>query len=438
MSIVLPAAQAGARRVLAAAVAGTVITWCDYALFGAAAGLILGPLFFPYAMPVARPLALFATFAVALAFRPLGALAIGHIGDRWGRKPALLVSLGLVGVATAAIALLPAASVIGAWAPLLLVALRLVQGFGAGGELASAITWVAEQAPAQRRGFYTALMLAGQPAGLVLATGVFSAVTRLPADALFDGAWRIPFGAAAVLLLVVAYIRHRLGETPAYHAAAVSVQGESKPLAELFGAGRWPLAIGFVAITGYSALNYMLATFSVSLMTRHAGGMMPSSAQAMVTLGSLLAIAGIPAWGWAADRFGAGRVLALGGAVGVLYAGPLFMGLQSGSAFMATLAIAGGYALVVGAIGGAQGAFLVGLFPVRVRCTGIGLAREVNEALVGAVTPLMILGLLHFAHGRTWLVAAYLAGCCALTVAAVVAARMRGVGESLAEPARRR
>lgn len=174
----------GAKRALIASTVGTVIEWYDYALYGAAAGLIIAPLFFPGSLPGAGEMLAFATFAVGFLVRPLGGLIIAHFGDRFGRKPALLLTIILMGFATMAIGLLPTAAVAGIWAPIMLVILRTLQGFGAGAELAGALTVVAEFAPPSRRGFYTAIVMGAPPAGATIATLAFLAATMLPGDGL--------------------------------------------------------------------------------------------------------------------------------------------------------------------------------------------------------------------------------------------------------------
>lgn len=180
----------GARKALVASMVGTLIEWYDYALYGAAAGLIIGPLFFPNSLSAAGDLAAFATFAVGFLFRPLGGLIIAHIGDRVGRKPAMILTIALMGLATVGIGLLPTAATLGIWAAVLLVLLRILQGFGAGAELAGALTVVAEFAPPRRRGFYTAIVLSAPPAGTLLATLAFLSVSSVPTETLLGGLCR--------------------------------------------------------------------------------------------------------------------------------------------------------------------------------------------------------------------------------------------------------
>ncbi|WP_372698840.1 MFS transporter [Arthrobacter sp. JSM 101049] len=436
-----PAARAAAsrpslRKAMTAAIIGTVIEWYDYGLYGAAAGLIIGPLFFPEAISSAASLAAFATFAVGFIIRPLGGVVIGHVGDRFGRKPAMLLSVILMGAATVCIGLLPTAVAIGAWAPLLLVAMRCLQGFGAGAELAGAMTLVAEYAPARRRGFYTSLVLATPPAGIVLATLSFFLFSRLPDNGFMAWGWRVPFLLSAALFFVAIYIRKNLDETPAYQNALESSQRAAQaklPLVELFRSNTSGVVLGFLSITGHNALNYIMAAFALNFMTSPAVGVPASDALLAVTIGSVFGILGAPVGGWASDRFGASRVMAFGAAAGLLFAFPLFAALESGSTLRATIAIAVGYGCVIGATSGSQGAFLTNLFPTASRFSGVAVARELNGALVAGFSPLIALALITWANGASWAAAAYLSACCLVSLVAVLAARGRG-NQAAVEP----
>lgn len=239
-----------ARRAIRASMIGTLIEWYDYALYGAAAGLIISRLFFPEFLSTAGTLAAFATFAVGFVIRPIGGVVIAHIGDRYGRKPAMILTITLMGLATVGIGLLPTAESIGLWAPVLLVIFRCIQGFGAGAELAGAFTMVAEYTPPEKRGFYTGLINATPAAGTLLATFSFLAVSTLPTDVLFGWAWRVPFLASAVLFLVALYIRNRLEETPEYVEAVAKRSSEAAsskiPLAQLLSTSSRRVASGFM------------------------------------------------------------------------------------------------------------------------------------------------------------------------------------------------
>lgn len=408
-------------RAIFASVLGTAIEWYDYALYGAAASVVIGPLFFGAAGSSGEALAAFATFAVGFIARPFGGVIIGHLGDKFGRRPAMLLAIILMGIATVGIGLLPTAETWGVWAVGLLVLFRLIQGFGAGAELTGAMTLVAEYVEPRKRGWYTSLVLATPPLGIALATVSFFAVSNLGDEALLGWAWRVPFLISAVLFVLALYIRNRLEETPEYAQAMEKAQDTGKanklPLTKMF-AGHWrEVVLGFLAITGHNAMNYILAVFSISLMV--GSGMDRPDALLAVTAGSLVSVVLTPVGGWLADRFGAGRTLAVGNISGLILAYPIFMLLSSGEFLLGMLAIALGYALVIPCTSGAQGAFLTELFPVSVRFTGIATARELNGALVAGMSPLIAAALLEAGGGAITLPAGYLALCCLSSAVAI-------------------
>lgn len=419
-------ARPGAGRALFAAIVGTVIEWYDYALYGTAAGLVIGPLFFAGSSAGAS-LAAFATFAVGFVARPLGGVLVGHVGDRHGRRPAMLLTVVLMGVATVGTGLLPIHLAIGAAAPVLLVLLRLLQGMGAGAELAGAMTLVAEFAPPRRRGLYTSLVLSAPPAGIVLASVAFLWAASQGDDALLAWAWRVPFLASAVLFALAVFIRAKLEESPEYEAALARArqqgQGRKVPLLQLLRHHTRAVLAGFFALTGHNALNYILAVFSLSFMTSPAVGMPRGSALLAVSIGSVCGVLTTPLGGLAADRFGARPVLAVGSLLGALGAFPLFRALASGDTVLATVAIGVGYGLVVACTSGAQGAFLAGLFPTAERFSGIALARETNGAVVAGFSPLVAAALITAFGGATWGAATFLAACCLSSVLAVALMR---------------
>ncbi|GAA1406695.1 MFS transporter [Glutamicibacter uratoxydans] len=409
------------RRALLASVLGTTIEWYDYALYGAAASVVIGPLFFASAGESAASIAAFATFAVGFIARPLGGVVIGHLGDRFGRRPAMLLSVILMGVATVGVGLLPTANTWGTWAVILLVIFRLIQGFGAGAELTGAMTLVAEYADPKRRGLYTSFVLATPPLGIALATVCFFLVSIPGEEALLGWAWRIPFLISALLFLVAIYIRNKLEETPEYALAMAKARSKSKeaqlPLREVFTSHWRRVILGFFAITGHNAVNYIIAVFSISFMVT--SGMDRTAALLAVTLGSLVSVILTPVGGLLADRYGSAKILAAGNISGVILAYPIFLLLSSGEFIFGFVAVAVGYALVIPCTSGAQGAFLTELFPVSVRFSGIAIARELNGALVAGLSPLIAAALLDLGGGSIILPAGYLALCCFASAMAI-------------------
>ncbi|MEN5083361.1 MFS transporter [Bosea sp. TWI1241] len=424
------ASDANIRKAVTAATVGTVIEWYDYALYGAASGLIINKLFFPNLSPATGLLAAFATFAVGYFARPLGGIVISHIGDKFGRKPALILTILLMGIATVGMGLLPTYATIGLAAPVLLVLMRLVQGFGAGAELAGAIVLVAEYAPANRRAFYTGLPNAATLVGIMLATLSFLVISYLPEEILLGWAWRVPFLMSGALFFVALYIRKHLDETPEYVEAMARAEAkrheQQVPIGELFRNSPKEVLFGFLSVTGHNANAYILSAFSLSYMTNTVG-MARTDGLIAVTIGSLFGIAGVPVLGNLADKIGSAKVY-MGGALFVmLLAYPLFWMFDTGSLVWSTLGIALGYGIGFGAMAGAQGAFLANLFPTRYRFSGLAMSRELNGVLIAGPTPLIAQALVGAADGRPTYVAAYLMACCAMTIIAVLVIRNRSV-----------
>ncbi|SFJ15842.1 Major Facilitator Superfamily protein [Bosea sp. OK403] len=424
------AGKANLGKAVMAATVGTVIEWYDYALYGAASGVIINKLFFPNLSPTAGVLAAFATFAVGYFARPVGGIVISHIGDTFGRKPALILTITLMGLATVLMGLLPTYESIGLAAPVLLVLMRLIQGFGAGAELAGAIVLVAEYAPPSKRAFYTGLPNAATLVGIMLATLSFLVISYLPEEVLLGWAWRVPFLISGALFLVAFYIRKHLDETPEYVAAMARAEArrheQRAPLGELFRNSPREVLFGFLSVTGHNANAYILSAFSLSYMINTVG-MSRTEGLVAVTIGSLFGIVGVPVLGALADRIGSAKVYAGGALFMMFFAYPLFWMFDKHSVLWSTVGIALGYGIGFGAMAGAQGAFLTNLFPTRYRFSGLAMSRELNGVLVAGPTPLIAASLVAAADGKPTLVAGYLMACCALTILAVLLIKHRSV-----------
>lgn len=414
------------RKVLTASVAGTVIEWYDYSLYGAAAGLVINKLFFPSLSPTAAILAAFATFAVGFLSRPLGGVIIANLGDRYGRKPALIFALMLMGISTLALGLLPSYQTIGVFAPIILVMLRLAQGFGAGAELAGAQTFVAEYVSMKDRAFYTSIINASTGIAIILSTTAFYFVTMLPDDVFLGWAWRIPFLFSALLFVVSMYIRKNLDETPQYMEAQERAAREKKkhktPFLELVTKSPGQVVCGFLSLAGHQANGYVLSVFSLSYMANTLG--MPKSDGLMALM---IAVAGntvvTPIMGKLADKFGPTTIFSFGAIFLGAFAFPLFWLLGTGKIAMAALGMTLAYSIGHGATSGAQGAFLANLFPTQYRYSGIALSRELNSIIFAGSTPLIAAYLVSAADGAPTYVIYYLMFSSFLTVAAVQFAR---------------
>lgn len=413
------------RQVLAASMVGTIIEWYDFVLFGVAAGLVFNKLFFPSLSPVAGTLAAFLTLGVGFIARPIGGLVISHFGDRKGRKPALIFTISLMGLSTMAIGFLPTYAQIGLMAPVLLVVLRLLQGLGAGAEYAGALILVAEYVPERKKGYYTAFILSTTVVGLLLATLVFRAIAQLSESSLLSWGWRVPFIISAVLVVLALYIRRRLEETPEY-INAVSRERAAKqtaiPLREVLSKQPKTIFYGFLAMAAPNAITYLINTFALSYMVNNLGFDKASSLNVMI-VASIAGIVCTPLMGAVSDRFGYGRVYALGTAFILVYAAPMFWLMDSKNIVLATLALVIAYGVGFGSVAGSQGAFLTNLFPTRYRFSGIAFVREINGATVAGMTPFIATWLTQQNGGKSTYLIAYLVCLCVISVLAIIALR---------------
>lgn len=400
-----------ARRALGAGVVGTLIEWYDYGLYGAASALILPALFFPSTDPAAATLAAFATFAVGFFARPVGGLLIANFGDRYGRKPVLIATLVLMGVATTAMGLLPTYHDVGYWAVALLIFLRMLQGAGAGAELAGAMTLVAEYAPPSRRAFVTAIPNGAASGGALLATLAFLAVTSMPEQELLSWGWRIPFLLSALLFVVAYFIRHRIEETPEFakaHQAAIDRNAKAKvPLVELVKTEPRKLVLGMLSGTALNVVFYILVAFSMSYLTKQVGFTRTDALIAMAVT-TLVGFASAPIMGNISDSIGPGNCYRIGAFMLIVAGFPLFIAMQSGSLIITTAAMALCAFFVYGPIIAGQGAFLSNLFPTEMRFSGIAVTREFNSILVAGPTPFVATYLVQLQNGQPWLVATYM------------------------------
>lgn len=416
--------SAGARKAMFAATLGTLIEWYDYALYGVAAGLVISPLFFPDAVGSAAALAAFATFAVGFLIRPLGGLAIAHLGDTIGRKPALILTIVLMGIATTGIGLLPTAAQIGIWAPILLVFLRVLQGFGAGAELAGALTVAAEYTPASRRGFFTGLINGVGAAGSAVAMVAFILVNNFTGEAFLEWGWRIPFLFSAVLFVLALYIRRTLDESPEYLAAKEKSEKQAAankiPLAKLFKASPKRMVLGILLWTGHNANIYIVLTFALGYLTNTVG-LVRDDALLITLVATAIGCIASPWWGSVADRYGAKQVYAGVMIFCALFSVPLFLMMGSGNFWLALLGLSLASAITLGGTSGSAGAVTTNLFPTEYRFSGVAVSKEISAAAIAGPTPFIATALIAVNDGQPWLAALYISLCCVVTLIALYA-----------------
>jgi metabolite-proton symporter len=389
------------RKVLTSSVIGSVIEWYDYTIYGTAAALVFASQFFPNFNPATGTLLAFGTFAAGFLARPLGGLVAGHYGDKIGRKAMLVLTLTLMGVATALIGVLPTYAQIGIWAPTLLIVLRLVQGFAVGGEWGGAVLMAVEYAPDRKRGFYGSLPQTGVPAGLVLGTGAFALFSLLP-DASFDAwGWRVPFLLSVVLAGVGMYIRFRLADTPNFSEVKEHGQTDKSPLIDVLKTHPKELLVAFFARFAEAGNYYIYTVFIIAFLVDYAGADQ-SAVLTAVVIAAAADVLAIPFWGRLSDRFGRRPVLIWGAAFLAASAYPMFLLAETGDPLLITIGLT--VVLVVGhaAVYGPLAAFYAELFRPSLRYSGVSIGYQAGSVLLGGFTPLLATSLVVWADGSAW------------------------------------
>ena len=404
-------------RVVLASFIGTTIEWYDFFLYGTAAALVFNQLFFPTLDPLAGTMAAFATYAVGFFARPVGGIVFGHFGDRMGRKSMLVTTLMLMGMATFLIGVLPTYSQIGVTAPVLLIVLRFIQGFGVGGEWGGAVLMVVEHGHRGRRGLYASWVQAGVPAGLLLATAVFNLFSLLPDEAFLRWGWRVPFLLGIALLGVGMLIRLQVLESPLFAKARERKQHTGVPFFEVL--KRYPRNI-LLAMGARFAENgsfYIFTVFVLSYATVELG-LAKTTILNGVLIASAIQFFVIPGFGALSDRIGR-RPVYLGGAAALaLFAFPFFWMVNTGSSALICLSIVIGL-IVHAAMYAPQAAFFSELFGTDVRYTGASIGYQLASPLAGGLAPFICMGLLQWSDGRPWPVAVYLIVLSAITLVSV-------------------
>jgi metabolite-proton symporter len=389
-----------------AAAAGSALEWYDFFIYGTASALVFGPLFFPNSDPGIGVLSSFATFAVGFLARPFGGLFFGHFGDRLGRKPMLIATMLLVGGGTFLIGLLPTYAQIGIWAPVLLLVLRLVQGFGAGAEYGGAVVMAVEFAPPGRRGFYGSFAPAGTTIGNLLAGASFYLVTILSRDQLLAWGWRIPFLVSLLLLGLGLYIRARVSETPVFTQSSAKQPPLRAPAFEALKRHPRNFFVVVGARLAENGLGYLFPVFGLSYLinTLHISRAVAITG---VMLGNIAMIIGLVLFARLSDRIGR-RPVYIGGA---LFAGafafPFFLMVGTGNAAFIFLAFVLMMGIGSGAMFGPQAAYFAELFGPRLRYSGFAFARELGSIIAGGPSPFIAALLVSWMAGAPWGVACY-------------------------------
>lgn len=390
--------EKGIRSVVFASAIGTVIEWYDFLIYGMAAALVFNKLFFPNIDPLLGTLAALGTYAVGFLARPLGGALFGHYGDRVGRKSILMLTLILMGLGTFFIGLLPTYQQVGIWAPIMLISLRFIQGIGLGGEWGGAAVMVLEHAPKHRRGFYGSLVQVGFPLGLVIATLVFSAVSKMPEEDLMSWGWRVPFLVSAVLIVVGMFIRSNVKESPVFEDMKARKQIVKSPVMEVI--LKHPRTF-FVAIglkISEVSWVYMLTVFMVVYATTTLK--LPKSLILdAILIAAMVELITIPLFGYLSDIIGRRPLYFIGAIFTILFAFPLFwlFDLKTPEAIILTIVVA--MSMGHGLMFAPEATYFPELFGANVRYSGASFGFQVAAAIGGGFSPILATALAGYMGG---------------------------------------
>jgi MFS family permease len=405
-------------RAIASNLIGTVLEWYDFYIYGTATALAFGSLFFPSSSALAGTLAAFATYAIGFVLRPIAGVVLARWGDTVGRKNVMVLCLVLMGLATGGIGLLPTYSQIGVLAPILLVLLRLIQSIGAGAEYGTAITMSAEYADDRRRGLLSSTPALGVSLGILLGTGVFSALSGLPEEAFLAWGWRVPFLIGFALVFVGLYIRLRVDESPEFRRLEQAGDVARRPMRELLRTHPRHVVLAAVARATDAVGGQVFNVFAITYCTVELG-MPAGTALTGIMVANLVGLAVIPLAGQWADHWGRRPVFLTGLLLVAAATFPFFWLLQTRNPVLVVLALVVVYGIGVKIALSVSGAYLAEMFEPRVRNSGVNLARTASDPLAG-LTPLIATGLLA-AAGSYWAVAVFVVVTALASAAAVLA-----------------
>jgi MHS family shikimate/dehydroshikimate transporter-like MFS transporter len=407
-----------ARKAALGSFVGAVVDWYDFLLYGIIAAIVFNTEFFPKVSPAMGTLAAFGTFGVGFLFRPLGGFVFGHYGDRLGRKRMLVLTVMMMGLSTAMIGLLPTFASIGWWAPVLLIALRAIQGFAVGGEWGGAALMAVESAPGKKKAFYSSGVQVGYGVGLVLATGIVSILSQTMDDATFKAwGWRIPFVFSVVLVLIGLWVRSSMEESQEFVKKVIE-KGQKTSRLPIFEALRQhPKAFLLIIALRLAELftMYIVTAFALSYSTTNLG--MPR--QFFLNIGLLVgtvSIVTIPCFAMLADRFGRRRIYMIGAVVGMLSAIPFFLALDARSTVWIVIFSVMLANIAHDMVVSVQQPMFTELFGTEYRYSGAGVGYQVASVVGGGFTPFIAVALVSFAGGSWHPVAAYLAIGCLISV----------------------
>jgi MFS family permease len=421
------------KKAALAAFVGSMLEYYDFFIYGAAAGLVFPQVFFPESDPATGTLLSLATFGVAYVARPLGAVVIGHFGDKVGRKKMLVLTLLLMGVSTFLIGALPSYGAIGVAAPILLVVMRILQGLSAAGEQSGANSLTMEHAPEGRRGFFTSFTLSGTQAGLIIANLVFIPFAMLPDEQFLSWGWRIPFFLSAFVVAVGYWVRRTLPEAPEFEKVEQADAVAKLPVAVLFH-DHWASVVRVVLCALVSVVSTIVGNWAVA----HAVNVLEierSPLLWMVVLANVVALAALPGWAILSDRIGRRPIFAFGALGSAVMVFPFLWALQQSNlplVFVFGIVLMG---LIYSAANGIWPSFYGEMFGTKVRYSGMAIGTQIGFAL-GGFSPLIAASIVGEGPNG-WLPVAFLtagaatiAGLCALTARETAHVRLEDLGTS--------
>ncbi|WP_229738061.1 MFS transporter [Isoptericola cucumis] len=391
---------------------GTALEWYDFSLYGTAAALVLPHVFFPGGDPAVAVLASLATFAVGFFARPIGGVVIGLLGDRFGRRQMLFVTLLLMAASSTLIGCLPTYQQVGVWAPIMLVVLRVLQGLGAGGEYAGAMLLSAEHATQARRGLNAAVPSAGNALGALLATGVYFVVQAVvPHEAFLAWGWRIPFLLSVVLAVAAFVIRLRVSESPEFTGAGAQAVPVRDRFRDVFRLGGRRIPLAMLMSIAPNVLSYLPSVYALTYLSATVGA--PEWIGLVgIIIANLLKLVTIPVAGWLCDRFGGRLIMIIGSVAGAVLFYPFFWLLDTGTPLAVWAGLVMIFTLCCDLTLASQATMLSTLFDVRVRYTSVTFSREITGAVVGGTIPFVAAALTAAFDGLPWLVALYCSVLC--------------------------
>ncbi|MFJ6536395.1 MFS transporter [Paenarthrobacter sp. NPDC091711] len=419
-----PSSKREERRVLAGTLVGTTIEWYDFFIFAQLTATLLAPLFLSpleKSNPGVAQLLSFATIGISFLFRPLGATIAGHLGDRLGRKAVLVMTLVMMGAATALIGILPTYDTIGIWAPVLLITLRVVQGFSAGGEWGGAALMAVEHAPLKKRGLFGAYPQIGVPIGMILATGLlFFLQSGMSKEDFAAWGWRVPFLLSVVLIVVGYLIRRAVGESPVFKEIAQRKAASKAPLGELFRKNKKEVILAAMIFIANNAAGYLLIAFFISYATKTLKMPTPQVLLA-TTVASFGWLIFTMVGGWLSDKIGRVKTFLIGYGLVFAWMIPMFILIDSKDILLYGTAL---FVLTIG-LGlsyGPMSAMYAEMFPAQVRYSGISIGYALGAILGGAFAPLIAQALL---DTTKWSgsVGLYIMGLCIISAVGVILAK---------------